>query len=388
MSTINLLNHQIETMCGRLSELYRNTSTSAISTTEAIPIALKELGVASEELQVVMEELTRQNEALTLAQNSIRNNTDRYQALFEFAPDCLLITNAQGTIQEANRAATSLMSRKSAHFLSGKPLISLIAIHDRDFVRAKLTQLTHCNHLEFTAHLSTKEGLVNVRFTVDAIEIDRDGRIFRWQVKPVAALLKAADSESETDLSSTLTEVYQKGELIPLDSGMIWQVVHGVVKLTTLSQSGDEIMVGAVTEGMVFGSGLTLLQTYSAIALSDVRLLPIPLHKVRQSPDLAYQLLPRILERLQQTEAFLAVAGHLHVHDRIEQLLSLLKQSLGQPCDKGTRLRIRFTHQELANACSTTRVTMTRLLGKLQQQGKIYFDSQNHLVLCDSSLQK
>lgn len=237
---------------------------------------------------------------------------------------------------------------------------------------------------------------MNVQLTVDAIAVDsaassplgnRDARIFRWQIKPVAMLPKA-DGNSGIALSSALTEVYQKGELVPLDSAMIWQVVQGVVKLTTLSQSGDEIMIGAATEGMVFGSGLTLLQTYSAIALSDVRLLPIPLYKVRQSPELAHRIMPCILERLQQTEAFLAVAGHLHVHDRIEQLLFLLKQSLGQSCEKGTRLRIRFTHQELANACSTTRVTMTRLLGKLQQQGKIYFDSQNHLVLCEPAPRK
>jgi PAS domain S-box-containing protein len=45
----------------------------------------------------------------------------RYQELFEFAPDCQLLTDAQGVIQEANHAAASLL-RCPKEFLIGKPL--------------------------------------------------------------------------------------------------------------------------------------------------------------------------------------------------------------------------------------------------------------------------
>ncbi|WP_446344913.1 hypothetical protein [Coleofasciculus chthonoplastes] len=37
----------------------------------------------------------------------------------------------------------------------------------------------------------------------------------------------------------------------------------------------------------------------------------------------------------------------------------------------------------MANACCTTRVTITRLFSQLQQQGKITFDAQRHLVWRD-----
>jgi CRP-like cAMP-binding protein len=42
---------------------------------------------------------------------------------------------------------------------------------------------------------------------------------------------------------------------------------------------------------------------------------------------------------------------------------------------------VRLTHQMLANAIGTTRVTITRLLGDLQSQGRISFDSDRHLVI-------
>jgi CRP-like cAMP-binding protein len=41
----------------------------------------------------------------------------------------------------------------------------------------------------------------------------------------------------------------------------------------------------------------------------------------------------------------------------------------------------RFTHEDIASACCTTRVTITRLMGILEQIGLISFDSKNHIIL-------
>ena len=49
----------------------------------------------------------------------------------------------------------------------------------------------------------------------------------------------------------------------------------------------------------------------------------------------------------------------------------------------GTRLPIRLTHEEIASACCTTRVTITRLINKLQQRGFISFDAKNHIIIND-----
>ena len=109
----------------------------------------------------------------------------------------------------------------------------------------------------------------------------------------------------------------------------------------------------------------------------------IPLTEIARSPRLAQALLPSINQRLKQTEGFLAIYGQLRVQDRLNRLLSMLKQEIGQPVETGTRLRVRLTHQDFASACCTTRVTVTRLLGKLQQQGKVIVDAQNHLILIE-----
>jgi CRP-like cAMP-binding protein len=48
---------------------------------------------------------------------------------------------------------------------------------------------------------------------------------------------------------------------------------------------------------------------------------------------------------------------------------------------QGDRLSIRLTHQHLANAIGTTRVTITRLLGQLKDEGWLQTDSSHHLIV-------
>jgi CRP-like cAMP-binding protein len=56
---------------------------------------------------------------------------------------------------------------------------------------------------------------------------------------------------------------------------------------------------------------------------------------------------------------------------------------MGEPIAQGSRLKIRLTHQNLANAIGTTRVTVTRLLGEFQRQGAVSIDGDRHLIIHD-----
>jgi CRP-like cAMP-binding protein len=135
---------------------------------------------------------------------------------------------------------------------------------------------------------------------------------------------------------------------------------------------------------MPFGSSMTSLPTYQAIALSEnLQLVSISLSEIATSLRLSQILLPQINQRLRQTETFLAIAGRRHIMERLEHLLLFLKQEVGESIPQATRLKVRFTHQDLADACCTTRVTITRLLGKLQKQGKITFDYKFQMILID-----
>ena len=177
---------------------------------------------------------------------------------------------------------------------------------------------------------------------------------------------------------------YEKAELIPLAQEGIWQVYRGVVQLSQFASSGDEILLGWVYPENFFGLWLTAnqLENYQARALSDVYLRWYPLAEIESSPTLSQLVLGQVIHRMRQAEALLAIAGLRRVDERLQELLKLLAQEMGESTSDGVRLNVRLTHQMLANAIGTTRVTITRLLGDFQAQGQVRFDSDRHLIIC------
>jgi PAS domain S-box-containing protein len=92
--------------------------------------ALEGLSTALEELRIAGEELQQQNEELAAARQLAEEERQRYQDLFDFAPDGYLVTDLEGMIRQANRAAADLLGVRP-DFLFDRPLISYVAPQDR-----------------------------------------------------------------------------------------------------------------------------------------------------------------------------------------------------------------------------------------------------------------
>jgi PAS domain S-box-containing protein len=392
---VDMFSRHIQAINERLVEMYRGASISVQEQSDLLlPSAFKELAITSEELQVAVEELSEQAEELVTLRSQIEAEHQRYKDLFDFMPNAYLVTDTNGKIQEANRAAATLLNVEQ-WYLMDKLLINFIPIQERPVFRSKLERLNSCDWVqEFSGCLQSRNGeLFDASLSVAPVRNSQGSLVsLHWIVRDITDHKRAliAPNSKDYELHQERPKYfYAKGEVIRLEPSQLWLVCHGLVKLTTISESGEEVLVGLVGSGMPFGSGLTSLLTYQAIALSEnVQLVCIPLSEIATSPPLAQALLPKISERLQQTEALLAISGRRQVRERLYQLLLLLKQQIGQPVAQGTRLSVRLTHQDLADACCTTRVTITRLLSKLQQEGKIKFDSKHHMLLIDESQQK
>ncbi len=174
---------------------------------------------------------------------------------------------------------------------------------------------------------------------------------------------------------------YDRGEEIPLVEEGVWQVYQGITQLSQLSASGEEILLGWAKPASFFGLWFTQIEFYQAKALSELYLRWYSLSEIESFPHLAPMILKQVNRRMRQTEALLAIVGLRRVEDRLQALLQLLQQEMGQPVAEGTRLTVRLTHQTLANAIGTTRVTITRLLGEFQRQGVMSLDSDRHIII-------
>ena len=171
------------------------------------------------------------------------------------------------------------------------------------------------------------------------------------------------------------------GSQVPLLKGHVWLVVRGMAKLVTSSMSGDEALLGLVGAGEPFGEPLSRVEPYDAITLVDSDLLCLRWDELLANPDLSSAMVVALSRRYRQAEAFLALMGLRRVEERLRGLLELLALDYGQPCPGGLRLNVRLTHQELASILGTTRVTITRFIGLLRDQGWLELDSSRHLLV-------
>lgn len=97
-------------------------------------------------------------------------------------------------------------------------------------------------------------------------------------------------------------------------------------------------------------------------------------------------MLVQLQRRLQQTEAFLALNSQRRVGDRLQQLLLLLTKDVGEEKPNGLRLKVRFTHQQLAELVGTTRISVTRILGSFRKEGWLSIDGTRHFVIYKSAI--
>ncbi|HAX78910.1 MAG TPA: transcriptional regulator [Cyanobacteria bacterium UBA11372] len=385
---VDIFARQMQALNLRLNKLYQGANASPSPPIEhLLPVAFKELGIVSEELQVAVEELCQQNEELAVVQLELQAERQRYQDLFELAPEAYLVTDAAGKIREANRAAALLLNISEQHLI-GKPLVVFVASEERWNFRNELNrQQTNSRIQDWKVRLQPRGGEPFEAMLTVSVVRDREGMplSLRWilrQIGTSAPIKIAHQTNNDTKSVDRPVEVYAKGENIPLNPQVIWQVERGLVKLTTICDTGEEVLVGLVGDQMLFGSSLTALKTYQATAMSkQVQLVEISLAEIANNPHLSQTFFDQINRRLKQTELLLAIFAKRRVQDRLQHLLLLLKQEIGEPHREGTRLKVRLTHEDFANTCCTTRVTMTRLLLGLQQEGKIVFDCDRHLIL-------
>jgi CRP-like cAMP-binding protein len=175
--------------------------------------------------------------------------------------------------------------------------------------------------------------------------------------------------------------IFHKGKNIPLLDQDIFFVQQGIVQLSSYDSEGNDVLLGLVSSAMPFGLPLTLVEPYQAIALSNVSLIRFSINEVEQYFDLNRLVLRGLDMRLQQSEAIQSILCSRHIKEKLYRFLVLLCREVGEPVGDGTRLKVRFTHQHLASTIGTTRVTITRMLRKFQQDGVILLDERRHIVM-------
>jgi PAS domain S-box-containing protein len=155
----------------------------------------------NEDLQIAKEELRQQTEELLAARAYMEQERQRYQALFEFAPDGYVVTDTEGVIREANEAAFSLL-RVPLNSLQGKPLLAFIAQAGMKEFHSRLTALLQSGGTdEWELSVQPRRGATFTAGLRVASVVDPTGQVegLRWMLRDITARKQAEAALQESE---------------------------------------------------------------------------------------------------------------------------------------------------------------------------------------------
>mgnify|MGYP006223271365 FL=1 len=202
------------------------------------------------------------------------------------------------------------------------------------------------------------------------------------------------------DLEGASTELVERSKTMffPGDPAeRVYLIRRGAVRLSRVYESGEEITVALLRENSLFGV-LSLLtghrsdRFYHAVAFTRVEMVTAPASSVRAAIEadtgVGLRLLQGLSSRILQTETMIETLTHRDMSSRLVSFLLVLCRDFGVPDDQGITIDLRLSHQAIAEAIGSTRVTITRLLGDLRQSGLVQIDRKKITVLDPIALAK
>jgi CRP/FNR family transcriptional regulator len=157
----------------------------------------------------------------------------------------------------------------------------------------------------------------------------------------------------------------------------LFLVRSGIVRLSSVTVEGREVVVGILGIGDVFGESALLgaRSPVEARAVGSAELVVLPLEHVRDilrhHPGTSAELLRLVASRLHRTSRALEEALVGSVTSRISGRLCDLAEDHGVREIDGVRIPIALTQEELARMVGASREAVNRSLGGLAARGLV-----------------
>lgn len=210
-----------------------------------------------------------------------------------------------------------------------------------------------------------------------------------WYLKNVLPLFMGLQEPDYQTLDCMLTHmkckahapIYLPGE----GSDYVYLLKEGRVRLSQISAEGKEVTLDYLEPGAVFGAlGVGEDEMVQAEAVENAYLCKVPRADferfIAERPQLMFQVTKLLGLRLRRVQVRLHTLLFHDVRTRLLKTLEELAETYGEPTDQGVRLRLKLTHQDLANLIGSTRETTSAIISQLRTEGVLDFDHK-HAIL-------
>ena len=191
--------------------------------------------------------------------------------------------------------------------------------------------------------------------------------------------------------------IFAKDEQIPARSQLIYLVNQGAVRLISQIQNSnsepvavseeepeflEESFLGFIGAGKPFEIVSQTTFNINAYAhVDDTHVIWLYWQDLQNWPGFQQQLYEVFRYQHQRKLLWLSALGQRKTIDRLTSFLMLLIEEYGEERESECCLPYTLTHAQIGSAIGSTRVTVTRLMGKLRRQGVLNIQQDNSICI-------
>ncbi len=169
-------------------------------------------------------------------------------------------------------------------------------------------------------------------------------------------------------------QLFARREVIPPQDDILWHIERGVVRTLTWNEHGTTITLGYWGVGDLVGYPFSRVKPYQIECMTSVEVTLVSSHFWHQD-------IQALVSHIQRTEELLSIVHQKPTSLRLWKFLIWLSEKFGRNLDKGRLIDLYVTHQDIAEVLNTTRVTVTRLIQKFEEEGKLLRHKRS-IILC------
>jgi CRP-like cAMP-binding protein len=216
-------------------------------------------------------------------------------------------------------------------------------------------------------------------------------KIDRTIVRSLALFDRMSDEDLDRLLAHAMSRRVVQGDAV-FEQGQqaanFFLLLHGRLKVTQVTEDGQQIIVRVVHPGDLFGFAKALQRsdypgTAKAAAESVVLSWPTDLWPqfVEQNPRLAVSAMQTIGQRLEEAHTRIREMSTQEVERRVAHAVLRLSQQAGRQEEHGIRIDFPITKQDIAEMTGTTLHTVSRILTSWEERGLVEGGRQKLLVV-------
>ncbi len=165
----------------------------------------------------------------------------------------------------------------------------------------------------------------------------------------------------------------------------IYLIETGYVKIYRIATDGRRVTVGCIrSPGELMGLAEALHhgeRTCFAGAINDVKAIVVRKYKFQelllQEPNLSIKVAKLLGARMREAEAIVHEMVCWQVSGRLAMMLLKVSELCGIKTDRGIKIDLRLTHEEMANMIGTSRQTVTSALNTFKQEKSIAMEGRD-----------